>query len=297
MKKDSFFSKHPIILQLVWMALISIAIIILVFIGIRIYSRHGKVYDLPEMVGLSVDSLQRDNALGLDFIVLDSTYRDGMDGGVILTQDPKAGTVIKKGRKIYVTITAFRPSDAVVPDLTGGVTLRTAISQLESVGLVGGKLKFVDSPFRNTIIEMTHNGRIVNAGDKLSNGAKIDLVVGIGDDPAKAHSTVPFVIGKKSDRVRREILSASFNIGSENFDGVSNRAAAVVYKQQPSYDGLTQIPFGTRVNLWYCDADEQKIHKMVEEYRIDSSAIGNPSASGEIEWGESQPFEDEGLNW
>ena len=252
-------------MQLLWMLLISLGIIIIVFIGMRIFSRHGKVYELSDMTMQDLATLKANNPLKLEFVILDSVYRDGLDGGLILTQDPKPGSTIKKGRKIYITTTAFAPDDAILPDITGGVTLRNAISQLEGVGLRGGTLKFVDSPFRNTIIEMTYQGKVVYAGQKLTNGAKIDLVVGIGDDPSKAYSVVPFVIGKRSDRARREILSASFNIGAEHFDGVKNRATAVVEKQQPGYDGVSQYPFGTRVELWYCDADDQKINKMDQD--------------------------------
>ncbi|MBR1516657.1 MAG: hypothetical protein IJ620_00730 [Bacteroidales bacterium] len=296
--QESFFRRHPIVTQLLLMLLISVGIIILVFIGIRIYSRHGKVYELADLTMCPVDSLQRANPLKLEFVVLDSLYREGLGGGRIISQDPKPGTFIKKHRKIYVTTTAFRPDDAVVPDITGGVTLRNAIAQLEGVGLKGGTLKFVDSPFRNTIIEMTYKGKVIYAGQKLVNGAKVDLVVGLGDDPQKAYGVVPFVIGKKMDRVRYEILSASFNVGTEHFDGVKDRASAVVYKQTPSYDGISRIPFGAKVELWYCDADEQKINKMVTEYTIDSSAITNPSV--QVEWGSSSddtPFEDEGFGW
>ncbi|MBQ9545851.1 MAG: hypothetical protein IJU90_00995 [Bacteroidales bacterium] len=294
----SFLKKHPIIMQLVWMLLISLVIIIFVFIGIRIFSRHGKVYELPDMTMQRLVELQKSNPLGLEFVVLDSLYHDGQEGGLVLTQDPKPGSIIKKGRKIYITTTAYAPDDAILPDITGGVTLRNAISQLEGVGLCGGTLKFVDSPFRNTIIEMTYKGKVVYAGEKLTNGAKIDLVVGLGDEPSKAYSVVPFVIGKRPDRVRREILSASFNIGTEHYDGVKNRATAVVYQQKPGYDGVSQYPFGTRVELWYCDADEQKINKMVTDYQIDSSAIIERVNNATVEWGsDDDTFEDDGLGW
>lgn len=302
----TFFQKHPLIKHLLLMVAVSAVILLVVFLFIKIYSRHGQVYEIPDLTMQNIHEMEASNGLDLRFVVMDSIYRDGEPGGLILTQEPKAGTFIKKGRKVYVMVTAYTPDDAVVPNITGGVTLRTAISQLESVGLKGGTLTFVDSPFRNTIIEMSSEGKPVNPGDKLTNGVKIDLVVGIGDEPSKAYSIVPFVIGKKSDRVRREILSASFNVGFENFDGVRNRHTAVVYRQEPAYNGVSRLEFGTRVNLWYCDADEQKINKMVSDFKVDSTTIENPpidvpSSSATIDWSgtddASTPLEDEGWLW
>ncbi|MBR1792278.1 MAG: hypothetical protein IJ764_01375 [Bacteroidales bacterium] len=296
----SFFQKHPLTKHLLLMLAACVAIVGLLFLFIKIYSRHGEVYEIPDLTMQSINDICAHNVLELQFVVMDSIYREGEAGGLILTQEPKAGAIIKKGRKVYVMVTAYMPDDAVVPDITGGVTLRTAISQLESVGLKGGTLTFVDSPFRNTIVEMKYNGRLLNPGERLTNGAKIDLVVGIGDEPDKAYSIVPFVIGKKAERVHREILSASFNIGIENYEGVKNRNTAVVYKQEPNYNGVSRLEFGSRVNLWYCDADEQKINKMVNDFRVDSSTIDNTApypSSSSIEWGIDDTFEDEGLSW
>ena len=80
-------------------------------------------------------------------------------------------------------------------------------------------------------------------------------------------------IGKTRDKARRDILSASLNVGSEHFRGVRDRQTAVVYRQEPDYTGVSRYPYGTSVELWYVDADEVDVKKMIKEFQVDSSKI------------------------
>ena len=270
MTKEPFFKRFPWVLHLLLMLGVSLVLLMLVFMFIRIYTRQGEEYELPDLVGSNVAELQADNPIGLDIVVLDSVFRPGEEGGRILTQDPKGGTRVKKGRKLYVTMTAFSPEDAVLPELAG-LTVRQAVSELQASGLVCGKLKFVEDPYKNNVIEQTCKGKTVYAGQQIARGSVIDLVVGLGDGTGR--SVVPFVIGKTSDRARRDVQAASLNVGREHFDGVKNRSTAVVCRQQPDYTGVSKYPYGTQVDLWYVDADAVDVDRMVREFKVDSSKI------------------------
>lgn len=255
------------------MLLVSLAIIIVAFILVKIYSRHGKEYVLPNLVGENIEIVRENDSLGLQFVVIDSIYVAGDDGGRILTQDPEDSTMVKKGRKVYVTITAYAPEDAVMPNLTDGTSLRQAISSLESVGLQGGRLTFVDSPYKD-VLNQTYKGREVAAGQKLPKGAFVDLVVGKGDKVV--YGIVPFVLNKNSLKARRDILSASLNVGTEHFSGVKDRSRAVVYRQEPEYTGVSRYELGTSVDLWYCDPESRDVEGMARNFKVDSSKIVNP---------------------
>ena len=85
------------------------------------------------------------------------------------------------------------------------------------------------------------------------------------------------MIGKTPDRARRDILSASLNVGREHFSGVKNRQSAVVYRQEPDYTGVSQYPYGTSVDLWYADPESIDVEKMVREFKVDSSKIDDPN--------------------
>jgi beta-lactam-binding protein with PASTA domain len=259
------------------MLVASLGIIIIVFLVLKIYARQGKEYVLPDVVGFSVSQLQDDNPLDLDYVIMDSVYRPGEAGGIIIVQSPKAGTKIKKNRKIYLTITANSPNNITAPELQD-ITLKQAVNLLERSNLQVGNLTFVDNPY-NVVVSASYNGHQLVKGDPVPSGSRIDLTVGLGDNSAT--SIVPFVIGKTSDKARDLIFAASLNVGREHFNGVQEKSTAVVVKQDPDYTGVSQYPYGTAVELWYQDANTVDVNKLVRDFKVDSSKIIQPEQDDE----------------
>lgn len=292
MEKDNIFKKYPWLLHLLAMVGVSLVILVVVFVFIRIYARQGKEYEMPDYVGKNIAEAMATNDIDLEFVVQDSIFREGAEGGMILTQDPKGGTMVKSGRKVYVSITAYNADDATLPELAG-LSVRQAVSQLYSVGLTVGKLTFVEDPYKNSVVDQSCKGKTLYAGQQIARGSAVDLVVGSGDGTGA--SSVPFVIGKTADKARRDILSVSLNVGVEHFRGVKNKLTAVVYRQEPDYTGVNKYPYGTSVELWYIDADNTDINKMVTDFQVDSSKIVDP---GQMDDGRPSPEEiDDNWSW
>ncbi len=272
------FKKYPLLKHLTLMLAVSLGIIAVVFLFIKIYARQGKEFTLPDMVGSNIEEMRADASLDIEYVIVDSVFNEHDPGGRILTQDPKGGTMVKSGRKVYVTITSYSAEKTYLPDLCD-LSLRQAVSQLYSMGLQGGTLRFVESPDRNAVLSLSQNGRTLQAGQEVNSGSRIDMVVGLGDEGGFA--LVPFVIGKTAKEARREILSSSMNVGREVFDAGSSRANAVVYRQVPGFTGITHYPLGTEVTLYLRDATEKEVEHMVRDFQIDSSEIILPDASSE----------------
>lgn len=248
MSKSGFFQKYPWVLHTLIAIGISLLIVVIVFIILKHYGRVGQEYPTPYVVGQYVDELGNDG-LELEYVIIDSIYQPNHKGGYILRQDPDSGAMIKTGRKIYLTVTSYVPDNAIVPDLRS-LSVRHAISQLENVGLHGGKLIFVDDP-HHVVLEQKYKGRTVNEGRRLEKGAMVDLVVGRGT--GSGLSITPYLVGMSPTKARRSILSASLNVGAEHYDGITDMSRAIVYKQSPEYSGRSDAGYGTRVDLWYCD--------------------------------------------
>ena len=248
MSKSGFFQKYPWVLHTLIAIGISLFIVVIVFIILKHYGRVGQEYPTPYVVGQYVDELGNDG-LELEYVIIDSIYQPNHKGGYILRQDPDSGAMIKTGRKIYLTVTSYVPDNAIVPDLRS-LSVRHAISQLENVGLHGGKLIFVDDP-HHVVLEQKYKGRTVNEGRRLEKGAMVDLVVGRGT--GSGLSITPYLVGMSPTKARRSILSASLNVGAEHYDGITDMSRAIVYKQSPEYSGRSDAGYGTRVDLWYCD--------------------------------------------
>lgn len=266
----NFLNEHPVLKHLLYMLGVSILIIILAFMFIKVVARQGKEYELPDMRGVALEELKADNPLRLKYVIIDSVYDADQEGGIVVQQDPKPGTMVKTKRKVYVTVTTYAPSDVVLPELSN-MTVRSAVSALEAGGLRCGRLRFVDSPYRNVILECTCKGKMVYAGEKMSQGDVVDLTVGLGE--TQTGTRVPFVIGQIPAKARRGILSASMNVGQEHYDGVTDRSSAVCYRLEPDYTGVTRYPLGTYVDIWYCDATEEDVERIISNFQVDSSKI------------------------
>ena len=271
MSKD-FFEQHPLIKHLLYMLLVSVLIVFLCFMFIKLVARQGKEYELPDFHGVALTELQKDNPLSLKYVVIDSVFDAELEGGIVIQQDPKPGTMVKTHRKVYVTVTTYAPADVVLPELSN-MTVRSAVSALEAAGLRCGRLHFVDSPYRNVILECTSKGKMVYAGEKMNQNDVVDLTVGMGESPVGTR--VPFVIGQLPAKARRGILSASLNVGQEHFEGVTDRTTAVCYRLNPDYTGVTRYPLGTYVDVWYCDATEEDVERIISNFKVDSSQIFN----------------------
>ena len=271
MSKD-FFENHPVIKHLLYMLAVSVVIVFLCFMFINLVARQGKEYELPDFRGTALSQLEHENPLNLEYVVIDSVYDAEKEGGIVIQQDPKPGTMVKTHRKVYVTLTTFAPADVVLPELSN-MTVRSAVSALEAASLRCGRLRFVDSPYRNVILECTSKGKMVYAGEKMNQNDVVDLTVGMGE--TLTGTRVPFVIGQVPAKARRGILSASLNVGQEHFEGVTDRNSAVCYRLNPDYTGVTRYPLGTYVDIWYCDASEEDVERIISNFKVDSSKIFN----------------------
>lgn len=295
-KIQDFLNGHPVVRVLLMMLVISLAILIVVFTVLKYYGRVGREYEMPDFTGKSIAEADAMQNMKVKFVVIDSVYVEGDEGGHILTQDPQAGSMVKKGRKIFVSISSYAPEDASVPDLTD-MTVRQAVSQLSGMGFSVGRLKFVESQFRNVVLEATHKGRVIAAGSTLSGRAVIDLTVGM--DPEHPYAVVPFVLGKSPEKARRDVKAGSFNVGAEHFDNVTDRSKAVVIRQSPAYTGVSQHRLGSSVELWYSDDSQLDVDKMVNEFEVDPSQIISTELLNGAQTADDGGFsiEDDDIQW
>ena len=283
-KKKSFFDEHTRLRALAMMLVISLVILIIMFFFLKQYGRTGKEYTMPDLKGMTLTEAMQNNAAQSEFIIIDSLYSEGDEGGRILTQDPKAGSQIKKGRKVFISITAFAPAETKMPNVAD-MSVKQAVSTLSSMGFSVGRLKFVQSQFNRAVLEATCKGKVVSEGATIKGGSVIDLTVGM--DPESPYAVVPFVVGRSPEKARTLLKAGLFNVGAEHFDRVNDRSKAVVVKQSPSYTGISQHTMGSTVELWYSDDPNLDIDRIMRESQAESENLGDEiisSESNEIEW-------------
>ncbi len=276
-----FLGKGRFYLHLLIAVLLSAFILWITILALNIYTRHGKVYLVPDFTNATVQELKdKGYADYFDLLVIDSVYDKRHQPGAIVMQNPAPGAKVKQGRHIYLTVVARLPEKVVMPNLRN-LSLRQALVQLESKGLKAGYLEFVDYSYRNAVIDQLWNGEPVEAGTELTKGTVIDLVVGNGDN--ETGIKMPFLIGKKPEEARYRLHEASLNIGEEYFLDGNDTAHARVFKTEPDFKKDGELPLGTQVNLWYRSDELFDFDNYIKELLTDTTASDTTNIKTEHE--------------
>jgi beta-lactam-binding protein with PASTA domain len=162
---------------LVLMGVASLLIIFVTILSLKVFTRHGKSYIVPDFTGLTMDqlgALKRD--YGFNFVVLDSVFDENSSPGTVIRHDPLPNATVKRGRKFYITMASSVPDMVAVPNLID-LSLRQAIASLESRGLFVGTITYRPDRFQNVVLGQTYRGERIAPGEKVRRGAYINLVV------------------------------------------------------------------------------------------------------------------------
>ncbi|MFV0541809.1 MAG: PASTA domain-containing protein [Aestuariibaculum sp.] len=147
-------------------------------------TNHGEFETVPELTGKSISVAQielADNNLVMQ--VQDSAnYNPDYPKFSVIEQEPLAGSKVKEGRKIYLTLNPSGYRKVVVPDLTER-TFRQVKPTLEALGFKIGKITYKDNIAKDMVLEMKYKGETIKSGDKLARTSVIDLVLGNGNRP------------------------------------------------------------------------------------------------------------------
>ena len=143
------------------------------------YTRHGSEVVMPDFIGMNSQELLNKEDVSKDYIIVVSDYvfDRKTPPGTVLKQDPHVGEMVKKGRKVYVTVASETPPKVLMPQLED-VSLRQAEIMLKAIGLEIGTPIFKPSPYENAVLEQLYKGRTIAPGTEISAGETIILVVG-----------------------------------------------------------------------------------------------------------------------
>ncbi len=177
-KEKHKFSTKSWGFQLLLAVLVSIILLALVVLSLRLFTRHGKEFEMPDYRGQSSEMLtQTHSKEGFVFVVNEQRYEEGAKPGAVLAQDPMAGEKVKRGRKVYLTVAAAEPPTIKLPELRE-IPFSQAKIMLESQGLVLDKVIEKPSPYENLVLDVLYRGHAVGSGIDIKMGEKITLVVG-----------------------------------------------------------------------------------------------------------------------
>jgi len=169
-----------ILLHIGLMIIVACAIGWISMVWLDYWTRHDSVITVPSVKSLSypsASSLLKDN--GLVSVLTDSVYDKSTRPGTVIEQNPKAGTIVKEGREIYLTINAFSPKMVTLPSLTD-ISVRQAKSILEGLEIRHVIEKRVPSDFKDLVLSVRYRGNRLSPGARVPVNASIELEVGEG---------------------------------------------------------------------------------------------------------------------
>lgn len=223
-------------------------LLVIFILLLGLITRHGKSSTVPYVVGKNINNVEKQlSDAGFETVIQDSVFYDSLPPGIVIKQVPDADAVVKVNRTVYVIINRFVPPDISMPNIIG-YSLRNAQYTLESMGLrLGDTTAKVDFA-KNTVLEMSMNGREVKAGDKVKVGSKIDLVIASGR--GEEQIAVPKLIGLQVADARVLLEQYGLNLGaivrSPDITDIDN---AWIYRQEPM-QGAGRIRAGQLIDVW-----------------------------------------------
>lgn len=233
-EKKGFFSNW-IVRNLIGAVVFFAVLLIAATVILGIITHHGQTIEVPDLTNMSVDNARHEASReDLRIEVIDSIYVRRMQKGAVYSQNPKAGTKVKKGRRIMLTINAMNAKKVSMPNLVG-YSMRQAKAELNARGLVLGKLIYVNDIATNNVLRQIYHNREIRPGRQIETGSEIDLQVGL--NPSDNMTYVPNVKGMKYLRAVDAVHDNSLNLGKVVFDktvkNYTDSLNATVYKQSP----------------------------------------------------------------
>lgn len=218
---------------------------------LRVLTNHGKTIEVPDFTSMTVNEAKHEAAgHKLRVEVIDSIFVRKMERGAVYSQNPKAGSRVKQGRRILLTINAKNAKKISMPNLVG-YSMRQAKAELNSRGLALGKLIYVNDIATNNVLRQIYRNREIRPGRQIETGSEINLEVGL--NPEDNLTYIPNVKGLKYLRAVDAVHDNSLNIGRVVFDktvrNYTDSLNASVTRQTPEASG-NPILMGSDVTIY-----------------------------------------------
>lgn len=245
------------------MAIVFLAILIIAFVLLNLYTRHGAEYIMPEIEGTYINDVNDVEGMEhFEVVVIDSLFTPGEKAGKIVSQDPQAGSKIKKGRKVYVVITSSTGEPIPMPNCKD-LSVRSAVDQLTNAGLRVGKFIFNVGDFNNVVVGQRHNGKPINEGEQIKRGEEIDLVVEMSSDVYT--TTIPNIIGLTEPEAEKKLWESALNVGKKTYEGNKDIIHSRVVSFSPNSSSVTK---GTTISINFVNDTKPNYKERVKSFKV-----------------------------
>ena len=173
----TFFTQAFLALAIV----VGFTFLVIQFLDFR--TNHGQEIKVPDLSKMKLEIAEEKlNELDLEVFLLDTVeFNADFPPFTILEQDPKAGSLVKDGRKVYVKLNAGEFTDITIPEFKDK-TFRQISATIKSLTLKEGKVTYKPHIAKDVVLQIYQNGRRLRAGDKVKKNSVLDFVLGDGKE-------------------------------------------------------------------------------------------------------------------
>ncbi len=184
MNKTGFVAKHPVLTNLIIILLVAIAGLGIIYLSFAIFTRHGESSVVPGVEKMSyTQAIEILHAQGFKVDIRDSLYKEDEKPGYVIEQFPKANSVVKPGRKIFLYINAVHPKEVIIDednnpreDALKSTSFRQGKARLEELGFKN--IRVIKILGENDCISKIYaNGKVVKKLQKVPVNAQIVMEV------------------------------------------------------------------------------------------------------------------------
>lgn len=220
------------------------------------YVNRGGIINVPSVTGRNVeDALRLLDSLGLQGRQNESRPDNSEPLGTVIIQNPLAGEKVKRGRRVYLTVSGGE-QQVTVPSVKGR-SIRDARFALEREGLKLGTIDYQPSDTfpLNTVVDQS-----IPAGTSTSRERYVSLVVSQGTVSQRV--AVPNVSGKLMSEAVKILKEAGLQLGNITYLNSPNLLPNTVIEQFPKSGEL--VSTGQAIDLFIVQGGEKR--KEIFEY-------------------------------
>ncbi|MEG1617102.1 MAG: PASTA domain-containing protein [Bacteroidales bacterium] len=152
------------------------------------YTLHNQAIVVPDVTGMQEEAAAPVlKSKKLRYQVIDSVYSRSAQPGAIVDQIPAAASKVKENRIVFLTVNAKNAQTVELPDVQE-ISQRQALASLRALGFKVDSVRYVTYEYRDLVVGVQYNDKIVTSGQRLPFGANLVLEVGDGNIEVPADS-------------------------------------------------------------------------------------------------------------
>lgn len=192
-----------------------------------LYVKSVKSVEMPNLIGMNIDDAKEIiRNLNLKLENITERHDTRFPAGYVIIQNPRPGTKVKEGRRVYLTISSGEQK-IEVPSLIGK-SIREAKLTLEKVGLRLGEIQY---DFSEEFPEGSIFSQSISEKTKVPVGTQVSIIVSLGS--AEGKTQVPNLIGLPLSKIEQILNEAGLRVGKITYEPSPSFLPNTVIEQFP----------------------------------------------------------------